>query len=268
MATIKKFISCGIILGTMVGITTCSSYRHNTLVKSKFGATQLICPLADAPLPQTDLFVKLPTPERKLYVAEKKRAIMRFTPFETMNVRTKDPLLFASGNTIIMDLKNIEDNNFAFPLPGSKVISPYGEQRKRHSGVDLKTRSNDTIVSAFDGIVRMSAPYAAYGNVIVVRHYNGLETVYSHNSRNLVKSGDAIRAGQAIALTGRTGHATTEHLHFEVRIDGEPVNPALFYDFENGSLRRQCFICTKKGGKIEVAAVHHFPFQDHYLSTY
>ena len=69
----------------------------------------------------------------------------------------------------------------------------------RHSGIDIKTCAKDTIRSAFDGIVRMSKPYSAYGNVIVVRHSSGLETIYSHNFKNLVQSGDAVKAGQPIA---------------------------------------------------------------------
>lgn len=79
------------------------------------------------------------------------------------------------------------DEDYAFPLPGAKVISPYAGRRRHHSGVDLKTCANDTIVAAFDGIVRMAKPYAAYGNVVVIRHYNGLETVYSHNSKIWLK---------------------------------------------------------------------------------
>jgi len=95
--------------------------------------------------------------------------------------------------------------------------------------------------SAFDGIVRLAKPYYAYGNVIVVRHYNGLETVYSHNSKNLVKPGDYVKAGQPIALTGRTGRATTEHLHFEVRVNGQHFNPNLVFDLQERKLNRTLF---------------------------
>lgn len=97
--------------------------------------------------------------------------------------------------------------------PGAKVISAYGT-RGGHSGADIKTCAKDTIRAAFDGVVRMSKPYYAYGNLVVVRHANGLETIYSHNFKNLVQSGDTVKAGQPIGLTGRTGRATTEACAF------------------------------------------------------
>lgn len=143
------------------------------------------------------------------------------------------------------------ERRLCFPLPGAKVISPYAGRRKHHSGVDLKTCANDTIISAFDGIVRLAKPYYAYGNVIVVRHYNGLETVYSHNSKNLVKPGDYVKAGQPIALTGRTGRATTEHLHFEVRVNGQHFNPNLVFDLQERKLNNQCLVFTQKVAKLQ-----------------
>lgn len=101
----------------------------------------------------------------------------------------------------------------------------------------------------------MAKPYGAYGNVIVIRHPNGLETVYSHNVKNLVKSGDAVKAGKAIALTGRTGRATTEHLHFETRINGQHFNPGLIFDMDKRTLRKDYLQCTKKGKGIIVKAL-------------
>ena len=101
----------------------------------------------------------------------------------------------------------------------------------------------------------MAKPYGAYGNVIVIRHPNGLETVYSHNVKNLVKSGDVVKAGMAIGLTGRTGRATTEHLHFETRINGQHFNPGLIFDMKKGTLRTDYLQCTKKGKGIVVKAL-------------
>lgn len=112
-------------------------------------------------------------------------------------------------------------------MPGGKVISGYGT-RGGHSGDDIKTCARDTIRAAFDGVVRMAKPYGAYGNVIVIRHPNGLETVYSHNVKNLVKSGDVVKAGMAIGLTGRTGRATTEHLHLRRGLTDNTLIPVLF----------------------------------------
>ena len=134
-----------------------------------------------------------------------------------------------------------------FPLPGAKVISPYGKRGKRsHSGVDLKTKPNDNIYAAFEGEVIFSDVYHGYGNYIRIKHPNGLETCYSHNSKNLVKKGDYVKAGQVIALTGQTGRATTPHLHFEVRVNGKTRNPANYFDLNKGILRK----------KIKVQEVH------------
>lgn len=95
-------------------------------------------------------------------------------------------------------------------------------------------------------------PYYAYGNIVVIRHANGLETLYSHNFKNLVKAGDVVKAGQAIGLTGRTGRATTEHVHFETRINGQHFNPNLIFDLKERTLRKECIKCTKNGNKIVV----------------
>lgn len=141
--------------------------------------------------------------------------------------------------------------NWCYPLPGAKVISPYGSRGGRsHSGTDLKTKPNDNILAAFDGEVVFSGNYYGYGNLIRIKHANGLETYYSHNSKNLVKVGDRVKAGDVIALTGRTGRATTEHLHFETRINGQSVNSARFFDHERHELRPDAF---NKDGLIKSA---------------
>jgi murein DD-endopeptidase MepM/ murein hydrolase activator NlpD len=140
------------------------------------------------------------------------------------------------------------DQWWSYPLPGAKVISPYGHRGGRgHSGVDLKTKPNDDIRAAFDGEVVFSAKYAGYGNLIRILHGNGLETYYSHNSKNLVKVGDRVKAGNVIALTGRTGRATTEHLHFETRINGKAYDPSRFFDHQTHTIRINSFHKTRNG---------------------
>lgn len=176
-----------------------------------------------------------------------------FSRMERSHVHVRTPGLFAGGNRLVVDLSRLPAGEWCFPLPGAKVISPYAcRKRRSHTGTDLKTAPNDTIRAAFSGVVRMSKPYGAYGNVIVLRHSNGLETVYSHNSRNLASVGQAVEAGTPIALTGRTGRATTEHLHFEIRIDGEHFNPALLFDMTARTLRPCRLECTKKGRRVSV----------------
>jgi len=144
--------------------------------------------------------------------------------------------------------------HWCYPLPGAKVISPYGARgRRSHSGTDLKTKPNDSILAAFDGEVVFSGTYSGYGNLIRIKHANGLETYYSHNSNNLVIQGDHVKAGDVIALTGRTGRATTEHLHFETRINGQHVNSARFFDHATHQLRTDAFQNTKDGYMVKYA---------------
>lgn len=137
---------------------------------------------------------------------------------------------------------------WCYPLPGAKVISPYGGRgRRRHSGTDIKTKANDSILAAFDGEVVFAGSFYGYGNLIRIKHPNGLETYYSHNSKNLVKVGELVKAGQLIALTGRTGRATTEHLHFETRVNGKHVNSNKYFDHVNHTIRLKAFKKTKNG---------------------
>ena len=131
-------------------------------------------------------------------------------------------------------------------MPGAKVISPYGG-RRHHTGTDIKTKANDEILAAFDGEGVFSGKFGGYGNLIRVKHANGLETYYSHNSKNLVKVGDIVKTGQVIALTGRTGRATTEHLHFETRVNGKHVNSNKYFDHEHHTIRLKAFKKTKDG---------------------
>lgn len=170
------------------------------------------------------------------------------------NINAKSSRLdpFNGGHEFTINLSDFNPGDWCYPLPGSHVISPYGGGR-HHSGVDIKTRPNDKILAAFDGVVTMSGPYFGYGNCVVIRHANGLETLYSHNSHNLVKVGDKVKAGQPVGLTGRTGRATTEHCHFECRINGRPFDPAIIFDHLNKSLRMDLITFTKStNGTVRV----------------
>ena len=154
---------------------------------------------------------------------------------------------FTITNTFRLDLEKIEEKAWAYPLPDARVISPYGGAR-RHSGVDLKTKPNDEIYAAFGGVVVASGPYYGYGNCIRIKHAYGLETLYSHQSKNMVKKGDKVKAGQVIGLTGRTGRATTEHLHFEVSFGGKRLDPAIIFDHSNHKLKAATLHLTKGKG--------------------
>ena len=157
-----------------------------------------------------------------------------------------DKDVFEKSATFRWNLAEIRKEHWAYPLPDAKVISPYGGKRG-HSGVDLKTRPNDNVLAVFDGVVTRSGPFSGYGNCIVIRHAYGLETLYSHQSKNLVKAGDRVKAGQVIGLTGRTGRATTEHLHFEMKFKGRRFNPAIVFDHANRSLQQKTLILSRNG---------------------
>lgn len=164
---------------------------------------------------------------------------------DSKNFTTED--VFTKQSTYKWNLEEMKKGTWAYPLPGAKVISPYGGKR-RHSGVDLKTKPKDEIVAAFDGVVTRSATHYGYGLCIVIKHANGLETLYSHQSKNLVKVGDKVKAGQVIGLTGRTGRATTEHLHFETIFKGRRFNPNLIFEHKSRGLQKATLILTKNGG--------------------
>ena len=160
---------------------------------------------------------------------------------------------FAVETTVVGADKKTKEQDLAvfYPLPGAKVISPYGRRGGRsHTGVDIKTRPNDNILAAFDGVVTMSQRYAAYGNLIKIRHERGLETWYSHNSKNLVSVGDRVKAGQVIALTGQTGRASTAHLHFELRLNGAVQNPSLLFDHVAHKVKEDVYENFLKTGKL------------------
>lgn len=128
---------------------------------------------------------------------------------------------------------------FVMPI-NTRVTSNFGWRAGRfHYGIDFTARTGDTIVAAFDGKVRVrDFQPAGYGNFLVLRHPNGLETVYAHLSRFLVERDEFVRAGQPIGLAGSTGRSTAPHLHFETRMMGMPINPNRLIDFIYGVAHR------------------------------
>jgi murein DD-endopeptidase MepM/ murein hydrolase activator NlpD len=161
---------------------------------------------------------------------------------------------FEHSYGIILALISPETPSFSMPARNFTVISPYGMRGSRmHTGIDLKQTSNDTIFAVFDGMVRMAKPYSSYGNLIVIRHPNGLETIYSHLSEMFVNPFQIVKAGEGIGLAGRTGRATTEHLHFEIRFLYEHFDPEILIDFENECLRME--ITTFIGGRLQTDEV-------------
>lgn len=163
---------------------------------------------------------------------------------QEMSMDTNNP--FGDNAVYRLDLTAIK--SWHYPLDGSHVISGYGGKR-HHSGVDIKNAPNKEVYAVFDGLVVQSGNFAGYGKCITVRHPNGLETRYSHNSKNYVNVGDKVKAGDVIGTTGRTGRATTEHLHFETRINGRAFDPAYVFDHANHCLQK-CTLQFKKNGSV------------------
>ncbi|MCD7977958.1 MAG: M23 family metallopeptidase [Tannerellaceae bacterium] len=264
----KKLYNLLLCVSTLVAFSTCHTIQTTTQTNSWKPAAQVVFPEITFEIPQLELnaFESVAILDDSEFMDVTRVDITDvFTASDMQDVTVRDPKLFAWDNELLIDLTQIREDAYSFPLRGAKLISDYKGNRKNHTGVDLKTFAKDTIVSAFDGVVRMSKPYAAYGNVIVVRHYNGLETLYSHNAKNLVKPGERVTAGQPIALVGRTGRATTDHLHFEVRVNGHHFDPKLLFDMNSQELQDKSLLCVKSGNSIKVNLVDPFPYQASYL---
>jgi len=145
------------------------------------------------------------------------------------------------------DSIRINCSNFFVPVRGS-ITSEFGPRKYRfHYGVDLRLNIGDSVRSAFSGKVRI-IDYEArgYGNYIVIRHNNGLETVYGHLSAVLVQMNQNVKAGQLIAYGGNTGHSTGPHLHFETRYIGNAINPTHIIDFATGRVHSKSYLIVKK----------------------
>ncbi|HEY0977399.1 MAG TPA: M23 family metallopeptidase [Flavobacteriales bacterium] len=138
------------------------------------------------------------------------------------------------------------DCDHHLPVRGG-ITSPFGPRRGRmHYGTDIKLQTGDTVACAFEGTVRISRYHKQYGHVVVVRHANGLETLYGHLSQRSVEPGDHVEAGGLIGLGGSTGRSTGSHLHFETRYLGSPIDPQQLFDLTQGALRADTF-CIHPG---------------------
>ena len=149
-------------------------------------------------------------------------------------------------DTIWLCLDDDSHGSFTIPIDGP-VTSRYKYRNgKYHNGIDLDLETGDTVVCAFDGVVRYSRNNSGgYGKLVIVRHYNGLETYYAHLSKLLVFSGQKVSSGEVLGLGGNTGHSFGSHLHFEVRFYDSSINPEELIDFKKQALKKTNLLLHK-----------------------
>lgn len=170
-----------------------------------------------------------------------------FSIWDTKNIDPYDIDYKNFGDPIDIELYN-ESKGWSVPTPLVKVTSRFGPRWGRlHAGTDLDLEVGTDVFSTFDGIVRISGfDYRGYGNYIVVRHYNGLETLYGHLSKRLMEPGQFVKAGDLIGKGGNTGRSTGSHLHYETRYEGNPFNSEYVFDYKEAKPREQHLIITEK----------------------
>lgn len=171
----------------------------------------------------------------------------RFYPFwNTENPNPYSPSISAGDTTLELVLAGTEKLGEFVPPVVNTVTSRFGWRDGRpHRGIDLDLEVWDTVVTAFPGKVRIARSYGGYGRVVVVRHYNGLETLYAHLHRIKVKPGQELKAGDLVGLGGSSGHSTGSHLHFEARFKGVALNPESFIDFKTNTLKTDTLVLRK-----------------------
>jgi murein DD-endopeptidase MepM/ murein hydrolase activator NlpD len=152
---------------------------------------------------------------------------------------TYDNDLSAMEDTLWLCVVDDEHNEFCMPHPGM-ITSTFKYRGKRfHYGIDVDLETGDTLYAAFNGIVRYAQfNEGGFGNLIIIRHFNGLETYYAHLSKLLVSPNQEVSAGDVIGLGGNTGKSYGDHLHFEVRLYGNALDPEEIIDFEKNELKR------------------------------
>lgn len=157
-------------------------------------------------------------------------------------------------NVVMPDSLVIDLTGFCMPTESTKITDIFGyrpRRRRVHYGLDVKVQRGDTIRSAFDGKVRyVSYQRRGYGYYVVIRHPNGLETLYAHLTKRLVEENEVVKAGDPIGLGGNTGRSTGTHLHFETRLLGKALNPALMFDFPNQDVTGDTYLYLKPKKKV------------------
>lgn len=238
-------------------------HKNNNIVKLKFlsktlGAT-LLAMMATGAVAQ-DLIARQAPIDRRMKNVNNVKINNTYAAAAAAAADLNEPAADIYTNWASKGVKNAEGyapanmkvdlRGFAMPTPSRKVNSPFGPRwGKVHQGLDIKVYVGDTICAAFDGKVRIVDFEArGYGYFVVIRHPNGLETLYGHMSKQLVKPNQIVRAGEPIGLGGNTGRSFGSHLHFETRICGVPIDPALMFDFPHQDIKSDFFITKQSYG--------------------
>ncbi len=216
--------------------------------------------LASLPMMGQDLLAHQAPIDRKMKVVDSVQ-LRRLIFVEQMESPAGD--LYSDWDThfahpttsAIPDSFRISLRDFCMPTESRVITSNFGARwGRQHKGLDIKVYIGDTIRAAFSGKVRVVRyEPRGYGNFVVIRHYNGLETIYGHMSKNLVKTDQEVRAGDPIGLGGNTGRSTGSHLHFETRLCGVALNPALMFDFRNQDVVDDYYVYHKSTYRHESA---------------
>lgn len=229
-----------------------------------------IASLAYGNLFAQDLIARQAPVDRKLVsvdsLALQKQLAREQSEFPAFDIYPEWDNEFGYRGVKVPDTYTFDLTDFCMPTPNTKITDIFGyrpRRRRAHYGLDVKVNVGDTIRSAFSGKVRIvkNQGRRGYGKYIVIRHDNGLETIYGHLSKQLVEENQLVQAGDVIGLGGNTGRSTGSHLHFETRFMGVAINPAFMFDFEKQDIVADSYTynakkqrATGKGGTTATAS--------------
>jgi murein DD-endopeptidase MepM/ murein hydrolase activator NlpD len=175
-----------------------------------------------------------------------------YSSFDTSTVHYWSPEAIPFRDTVMLTLAYSPGCDYVHPFNGH-ITSKFGKRHRRmHYGVDIDLEEGDPVNCSFEGVVRFARWNDSYGNLVIIRHPNGLETYYAHLSHIDVKAGDYVQAGSFIGRGGNTGHSFGSHLHFEVRFMGKPIDPTRLIDFTTGKLIYSNINLYTKKDKLEL----------------
>ena len=230
------------------------------MMKLKTILSVALMSLSTLPMMGQDLLARQAPIDRKMKVVDS--IMLRQLIIEEMSDNNPAAELYADWSNryahlegALPDSFRIDLRNFCMPTSSRVLTSNFGARwGRQHKGLDIKVYTGDTIRAAFSGKIRIVRyEPRGYGNYVVIRHHNGLETIYGHMSKHLVREDQDVRAGDPIGLGGSTGRSTGSHLHFETRLCGVALNPALMFDFRNQDVTGDSYLFRRSSYSRESA---------------